>query len=123
MDKFRTIDPIDTARITVTEVRSQDKSVVSASVLVNARSAIWKKFLYVQSKIMGQKEDEYLFNHSVVVDVYNLENFKYSHSFYLPHVANEPITQLQVYDGYIYTLSNNYINRFQVELPNIKLTH
>lgn len=119
--QFNTIDPMDSAQIVVSTVDSQNRRTISSSLLVNARTSISANYLYIHSKLMGKKEDEYLFNHSAVIDVYDLRSSRYSYSFYIPQLDGENISQIQVYDGYVYTLSTHFINRFKFRLPDLKI--
>ncbi len=122
MDKFRTIGPIDTARITVTEVRSQDKSVVSASVLVNAKAFNWKKYLFIQSRLMGKNEDLIRFKDSFVLDIYDLEKSTYLYSLSIPNPGKSVINHLSIIDDHLFLISGNFIYRYKVSLPGTSKT-
>lgn len=116
--KLKTIDPVDSAKFIVSKIKSNQTSVLtSPSVTVNARSATWNKYLFIQSKLMGKKEDESMFNRAAVIDVYDLEKGMYVYSFYLPNKKEELITQFKVIDGYFYTIAGHYIDRYKIKFP------
>ncbi|WP_316817991.1 hypothetical protein [Pedobacter nyackensis] len=116
--KIKTIDPIDSTRFTVTNNNNQiSKTINSPSLLVNANCSSWKQHLYIQSKIMGRKEDRTLFLASTVIDIYDTEKNTYLHSIYLPNQNGNSTKSFQVIDKYIYTLSDHFITRHDIELP------
>jgi hypothetical protein len=82
--KIKTIDPIDTARIEISKIKSKNASVATSSLLVNAKSATWKNYIFVLSKLMGKHEDNVKFKTSTVLDIYDLRNRSYRYSIYLP---------------------------------------
>lgn len=116
--KLKTIDPIDSAKFKVSTIKSDSSSVItSPSLLVNAKSSVWKNYLFVESRLMGKHEDDAKFKSSVVLDIYDLKKSKYLYSLYLPKQDKGNITQFKIINKYIYTLSDNYINRYEVPLP------
>lgn len=117
--KLKTIDPVDSAKFIVSKIKSNQTSVLtSPSVTVNAMSATWNNYLFIQSKLMGKKEDESMFNRSAVIDVYDLEKGQYVYSFYLSNKKEALITQLKVIDGYLYTIAGHYMDRYKIKFPD-----
>jgi len=115
--KIKTIDPIDSVKFKVSKIKSENSVTLSSpSLIVNARCSTWNKYLFVQSKLMGQHEDETLFKTSTVIDVYDLETYKYRFSIYLPNFNNKPIRQFKVTGNYIYTLSDQFITMYTINL-------
>lgn len=120
--KLKTIDPIDTARFNIAAIQSEDSKVITGpSVLVNAKCAAWKNYLFVQSKIMGRNEDERLFKKSTVIDIYDLQKFEYIGSLYLPNQVAGNIRQFEVVGNHIYTMIGHYIQRYTYHIPNKQL--
>lgn len=116
--KIKTIDPIDTARFKVSEIKSENAiTFTSPPLLVNAKCSIWQKYLFVQSKLMGKHEDEARFNNSTVIDIYDLEKGNYVYSFYLPLINNRAIQQFSVIDNYVFTLTGKTISQYLIKLP------
>lgn len=117
--KIKTIDPIDTAIIKVAAVKSNhETTLASPPIMVNARSVIWRKYLFVHSKIMGRHEDHVKFKNSSAIDVYNLETSKYCYSFYLPNHNDHPMAQFIVLEGCILALSDHFLVKYYIDLPD-----
>jgi hypothetical protein len=116
--KIKTIDPVDSAKFKVAPINSKNSITFSSPPLVvNAKTSTWKKYLFVQSKLMGKQEDETLFKTSTVIDIYDLEKNTYQYSIYLPNYDNYPIRQFKVVNGYIYSLADRYLIRYALQLP------
>lgn len=116
---IKTIDPIDTARIKVSRINSEQASKINPdALLVNAQAVNWKTYLFVQSKLKGKQEDIERFNHAAVIDVYDLKIAKYCYSLYLPQYQSKPLKQLMATDGFIIGISDHYLIKYPVRLPD-----
>lgn len=118
LKQYNTIDHIDTARFDVSKINSTGSRVLtSPTILVNQRCAVYKHYLFVNSKIRGRKEDDRKFERSTVIDIYDLRNGKYLNSLSLPNSNMVNIKQLEIINGEIYVMSQTYLQRFKFELP------
>jgi hypothetical protein len=116
--KIKTIDPIDSAKFTIDTLRSSNVVTFSSPPLfVNPGSSLWGQYIFIQSKVMGKGEDEVLFTNSTVIDIYDLQKGTYLYSLYLPNLNHVPIRQFRVIDGYIFTMHDHSITRYEVKLP------
>ncbi len=118
LKKIKTIDHIDTARFEVSTINSSRQKVITKpTILVNPKCATYKQYLLVHSKIMGNEEDDTQFEHSTAIDIYDIQNGTYVYSFYLPNPNKVNISEIKIIDGYVYTLSQHYISRYTIQLP------
>lgn len=119
--KVKTIDPIDSAKFKVSELKSRKASTFSSpNLLVNANYSTWKNYIFIQSKIMGLREDIEQFKNSSAIDVYDLEKHNYLYSFYLSNVNKAPIRDFEVYDDGIIALTGRLIVKYTIKLPTTK---
>ncbi|ACU04216.1 hypothetical protein [Pedobacter heparinus] len=116
--KIKTIDPIDSARFKVDQLRSEKSfTFASPSLMVNANCSNQGRYLFVQSKLMGKGEDLTLFRKSAAIDVYDLEKQVYCYSFYLPKYKEVPISSFKVLGNSLYAVAGQYLTRYALELP------
>lgn len=116
--KIKTIDGIDTARFEVSKINSTGSKVITKpTILVNPKCATYKQYLLVHSKIMGKHEDDKQFEHSTVIDIYDIQQGHYVYSFSLPNNKKVNISQLKVINGDVYTMSGKYLNKYRIKLP------
>lgn len=115
---FRTIDPIDSVRIAIGEIKSENTKVLTEhNKVVNNRCAHWKHYLFIQSKIMGKSEDKMQFEKSDVLDIYDIRDGKYLYSIYLVMQGEDHISDFWVAENSIYTIAGKYIYRYAVTIP------
>ncbi len=116
--KIKTIDDVDSARFEVSHINSDSKGVITKpTIKVNPQCATYKQYLFVHSKIMGRHEDDKSFEHSTVIDIYDITKGMYVYSISLPNSEKINISQLRIIGGWIYTMSNRYLTRYKVKLP------
>lgn len=116
--KIKTIDPISRANFKIAKVSSnQSMTFSSPYLLVNANSATWGKYLFVQSNLMGKHEDGDQFKHASAIDVYDLKTSRYVYSFYVPNFNKHPIKQFRVFENGMLTLSDHFILSYEIKLP------
>lgn len=85
ISRNKTIDPIDTAQIEITYVKTDNTRTHSKPPLrVNNRTFTSGKWLFVQSALMAKNDREDLFRTSPMIDVYDLTTSRYKFSFYVP---------------------------------------
>lgn len=117
--KIKTIDHIDSARFEVSKINSANSQVITKpTILVNQNCATYKNYLLVHSKIMGKGEDDTKFNRHTTIDIYDILTGQYMYSFYLPQPTKKEISQFIVINDYVYTMSDSYINRYKIKLPD-----
>ena len=85
-----TIDTIIQAKNKVTSLKNgTERAMSSPSFVVNAHSAVYKNLLFIHSKVKGRAENDQLWDHSVIIDIYDLNNKSYLLSFPIYHRTDE----------------------------------
>jgi hypothetical protein len=111
----RTIDPVDTARLSVARIRSDHSSVLATPpLLVNRVSCTYKEWLFVNSNLRAINDDKVWFKEGSVIDVYSLKNGTYSFSFYLPGYKGHKASNFRVFHHSLIALYNKYLVKFKL---------
>lgn len=115
---IKTIDPIDSAKMTISNIKSENKyTFKNPPLMVNSKIATFENRLYVHSKIMGKKEEDLLFKNSAAIDVYDIETNKYLYSFYIPYYQNNSVREFRVFKDYILVIGGNYLVKYDYRNP------
>lgn len=102
MQILRTVRMIDTntvAKIKVEEYRDGKTTVrtmAEPALAVNKRGYVSGNWYYNHSALAADNESPQVFNAHEVLDVYSLDNGKYSHSIYLPKYPGRKLTDFAV---------------------------
>jgi len=108
---LHTIDTISTPNFKVEYLAKQQQLKRNTNAIkVNKMAATSGNYLYIASDRIGKNERKKMYNEATIIDVYNLSNYTYSHSFYFYHYQNTPITQMHVYDNYIIGIGKNQLS-------------
>jgi len=110
----RTIDTIGSIKMKTARVRSKITK-ASPSFSVNRSVSIDKGQLFVNSGIPSKNDDRKAFRNSSVIDVYDLQDGGYSHSFYIPNQGKLKISGFQVIDSNLIALHGNRLVRYRLE--------
>ena len=92
-----TIDTITHARISVSPKSVKGARMLSSPArIVNDKSTISGKLLFVHSKIISDNEKISEVRNNSVIDVYELKKGKYLFSFYIPHLDGEVVREFRI---------------------------
>ncbi len=119
--RARTIDTNTVAKIKVTEIKSQNQTVLSSPPFtVNRLGCVSGDQLFVNSALPANNEAVSDFKRYAVIDVYNSKNGDYEFSFYVAKDHKKPISSMALYKNefimiqgatlFIYTLNNSFIH-------------
>lgn len=115
--KLKTIDPIDSAKFEVSEIESgRSKTLSTPPLSVNANCFTRGSYLFVQSLLMAENEDVELFKNSTVIDVYELNSYRYKYSFYLPKIKRQFLKGFLFWKDDIYAISDHFLIRYSLNL-------
>jgi len=111
----RTIDTTTHAKLSIAHIKSSGKTTLSSPpLIVNAKSCV-SEDLFINSALMGSNERESDFLTSSVVDVYNLRNGKYRHSFYLPKINKQPVKDLGAHKKWLMAIYDDRMMIYQLK--------
>lgn len=110
-----TIDTVSHAKIKLGEVKSDNKITLSSPPLVvNKKSSVSNKWLFINSNLLARNENEEMFEKSSVIDVYNLKDNKYEFSFYLPAYKDKKVREFKVFGNRMIALYDHYVLQFRL---------
>jgi hypothetical protein len=116
--RYHTIDTFSRAHIKVAYIASENLSTLaSPPVRTNGLSTVFENRLFVQSVLLSKNEEMVKFMTSTVIDVYNLSNGDYIHSFYLPHLDGASPSDILVTKDYFAAIYERKLILYQ--LPTI----
>lgn len=92
LSKHKTIDPFDSVLIKTEHLASENTTMLaSPPFVINNLSCVSNGRLYVQSNILAKNEKEQRFRTESTIDVYDLTNGNYIHSFYITKFDNNKV--------------------------------
>ncbi len=95
----KTIDTFSNTSVAVIKERldtSWSYTMSKPPKLINRKSNVDNGLLYIQSNIKADNEATSDFKNNSVIDVYNIKNGVYLHSFYLPHFDGKEVTDYRI---------------------------
>jgi len=118
--RANTIDTTSRARIQVRKVKSRHGSMLaSPPFIVNRRSVASGGLLYINSALKADNEDPANFVEVDVIDVYQLSDGAYQHSFYIPRVEGVRLRHFAVYGELLYALHGRFLSAYQLDHPSL----
>ena len=118
-----TIDTISQAKIKLGEVKSESAIRLSSPpLMVNKKSAVSGKWLFINSNLLAENEDTKVFEKSSVIDVYNLKDNRYEFSFYLPEFKGLKMREFKVFDNSLIVLYDHYILKYKLMSGNLDIS-
>lgn len=98
--RANTIDTFTHAQIKPADLESDNTTHTLSSPysIINKKNIVYDKHLFVQSSLLSNNEDNKLFNHSSVIDVYGLLSKKYLFSFYIPDLNDTKMKSFYIYN-------------------------
>lgn len=113
--KGNTIDTVRTARLSIREVKSHGIHTFSSPpLIVNKTSSVDFGYLYVNSYLRGKYESDYIWNHSSIIDVYNLKEQSYQYSLTINAIGNKKLKSFVVKKDRLYALIGTKIIAFKL---------
>jgi hypothetical protein len=111
-----TIDTFRRARIKVAEVnKDQNQSMLSSPpMLINGKSCVSGKYLFVQSNLLSINEEIEKFLGSSVIDVYDLAARKYLRSFYIDSYKSNKPTSFRVFGNQLAAIFDHYLVLYEL---------
>lgn len=106
---FRTIDSYDRFQVKGTDVDNNAYTNVSPAVFVNCCIAIGNDKVYINSEVRAKNESLSKLRDSTVIDVYNIKDGEYLHSFYIPRINNERMADLNIVGDKLIAAYSNMI--------------
>jgi hypothetical protein len=111
-----TIDTTSKVRIkTRYDARSRERTLASPAWTVNNRARTHKKYLFVNSALMGQFEPEEMWERASVIDVYDFNQDRYEFSFYLTKIMDSKMSDFFAGDDKIYAICGNYLSVYRLD--------
>jgi hypothetical protein len=115
--RANTIDTTSRAKIEVVEIASEKSLTLgSPPLIVNKKSCVSGGWLFVNSNLMANNEDEERFNDASVIDVYSLHDGSYRISFYLPNFENQKIKGFMVHDNRLIAVYSHYLLSYRMNM-------
>lgn len=115
-----TIDTISHAKIKVAYLKGGTKRKMAAPPsIVNAVTATKNNLLFVQSKVPGLYEDDALWKHAAIIDVYNLKNNSYVLSFPIFGTDDDKLRSLFVTSTHLYAMIGTQLMIYELK-ENLK---
>lgn len=108
--RANTVDTFSHAPIKIAKIKSEGSHILaSPPTMVNRKTTVNDRYLYVNSNVMASNEDIRDFRNGAVMDVYDLSEGRYCFSFHLPHYNGKRLTDLIISNGKLIALYDRYI--------------
>lgn len=116
ISKFRTIDTISTAKISLDTIYAENRVTFSSPpVIINKRACIIDDWLLIHSGNLAANEEADAGNNNSDIDIYDLKNGQYLYSFAITQFRNQKVKGLSasgkklilLYDSYLVTYDLN----------------
>ncbi|RAV29469.1 hypothetical protein DN748_08180 [Sinomicrobium soli] len=115
LKRYNTLDTISQANVQVKKVNSENSfELTSQPALTQRMSSVSGKYLYINSGVLAQNEDEDQFTKNSVVDVYDLTKGEYLLSFYLPPYKNKGISDFKIINNKLITIQDQYLISYDI---------
>jgi hypothetical protein len=112
----RTIDTISHAKIKVANLKNETERKMSAPpLIVNAHSTIRNNLLFVESKVRGLYENDTMWKHAAIIDVYNIKKHSYLLSFPVFGIKDNKLHSLFLTDTHLYVLMGNQLVAYKLK--------
>jgi len=110
-----TIDTVSHAKIKVAYLKGgTNRKMAAPPSIVNAVTATKNNLLFVQSKVPGLYENDALWKHAAIIDVYNLKNNSYVLSFPIFGTEDNKLRSLFVTTTHLYALIGNQLMIYEL---------
>jgi len=110
-----TIDTIKHVKIKVASVKNDMERIISSpSYTVNAKAAICRNLLFVNSKIKGKYENDKLWEQAYIIDIYDIKKNNYLMSFPVYHTGKSKLNGFLVTPTNLYALIGNRLSVYKL---------
>jgi len=104
---LQTIDTISRPNFTIVYLEQKKQLKMSENtVFVNKAAATSGNYLFILSERMGKNERRQMYSEADIIDVYDLRDLTYSHSFYLHRLNNAPVSELSAHGQYLFGIGD-----------------
>lgn len=111
----KTIDTISRVQLDVAFYEKENQySIGGRSIMVNKAAACYGDFLFINSDRLGKYEEKEVLRSAGIIDVYDLKERKYLHSFYFYHQPREKIRDFLVYKDRIIALVGDRLWEYRI---------
>lgn len=111
-----TIDTTTHTKIQVaTFPGTQGYAMASPPNIVNRRAYAFDNILYINSSLIADNEDEFLFNRVDVLDLYDLTDGRYLRSLYLERWQGKKLRHFMVNQNRVYALTESTLSVYQLD--------
>lgn len=108
----KTIDTVKIAKMRLKNLGNKTTQSTPPNI-VNKRIFITENMVYVNSQLRADNEKSNSFYENNVIDVYKLIDGQYSHSFYIPKLGKESLSQFGIYKNKIIVLYSSTLVIFE----------
>ncbi|MFL5788878.1 MAG: hypothetical protein ACJ748_12545, partial [Flavisolibacter sp.] len=108
----KTIDTIHTAQIQVKQIHPGVYTLSAPPLIVNKRARVSGKYLFIQSALRADNEDESILKRASDIDVYDLTSGAYQCSFYLFNQGAGPLLDFYISRQTLIALHDHYLFRY-----------
>lgn len=118
MYEGRTIDTTSTAKLKIAKVNSDNTlTLAEPPPIINRSCCTDGDYLFVQSALKADNEEQRVFRKASVIDVYNLAGGAYLFSFYIPHYKSARLHAFKVFGNKLYVIADNYLLTYRFTHP------
>ncbi|MBT1701502.1 hypothetical protein KK083_31710 [Fulvivirgaceae bacterium PWU4] len=117
-----TIDTFSVARVKLTQIESKKLTMAaSPPTVINGLSCVSKNYLYNQSLLLANNEDEKVFKKSAVIDVYDINQGIYVFSFHVPKYRNNSLSDFRVFNNQLIALFGRHLVVYELNNNNVSI--
>jgi hypothetical protein len=110
VQQYHTIDTFSHATIKVANIESKNYSMLAAPpAQINNTSCVSGKYLFVQSNLLANNEDQKKFERSSIIDMYDLTRGYYLHSFYLSDFDRKKPGDFRILNNQLFALFDDHL--------------
>jgi hypothetical protein len=111
----RTIDTTSRAKIKIGKIFSnQFTSLASPAFIINQATCIANKKLLIRSTLLSDNENRQNFSRCSVIDIYNISDGHYSHSFYIPDYNGLKVSSFAISQGTLMAIHGPYVFTYNI---------
>lgn len=121
--RSHTIDTTSKAKIKVAYLKEgKNRKMAAPPLIVNSVSTVHNNLLFVESKIKGQYENEAMWKHAAIIDVYSLKSNSYLLSFPIFGIEDDKLNSMRAAQDYLYVIIGTklMVYKFQNYLKTTK---
>lgn len=106
----KTIDTISRVQLDIAHSEKENQYRIGGrSIMVNKAAATYGDFLFIHTDRLGKYEDDDVLRSASIIDMYDLNEKKYLHSFYLYHQSNGKLSDFRAYKNRIIAIVEDHL--------------